>query len=271
MFNRNICQFVPNRKTELDLRPLHFVLEANEIGEKESALSVHRIYFVLDGQAVFKNNGGAQIVKKNDVIFCLPAKKFSLEPQKGFRYAYISYIGLRASQLTEQFKISDSACVFKDVSELELVWKNALPAPPSVIDLRAESVILYTYSAIGARVLKENAPLVESGAAVEVKKFVDAHFSDPTLSLSTVCAALAYSPKYISSLFAKRYGVNFSKYLNTVRVEHACSLIERGHTSISTVASMCGYLDALYFSKVFKSIRRIAPRDYVNLAKSGQL
>ena len=54
MFDRNICQFVPHKKTQLDLQPLHFVFEAKEIRETDCELSVYRIYCVLEGEALFK-------------------------------------------------------------------------------------------------------------------------------------------------------------------------------------------------------------------------
>jgi AraC-like DNA-binding protein len=150
------------------------------------------------------------------------------------------------------------------------VWKNALPVASSVSDLRTESVILYTYSVIGARIIKEPIPDLEINAATETKKFIDAHFSNPELTLVSVCEKLSYSPKYISSIFTKQYKTTLSKYLNSIRIEHACSLIERGHTSIKTVAFMCGFNDPLYFSKVFKAYRKVSPREFIKSIQTNQ-
>ena len=263
MFDRNICQFVPHKKTQLDLQPLHFVLESKEISENDSDLSVYRIYCLLEGEAIFKNRKGEHKIKQGDVIMCLPGKRFSFYPAKGTKYAYVSYIGIRASMLTEKFHISENNCVFHGVTELLSVWKNALPVASSVSDLRIESVILYTYSVIGSKIINEPIPDLETNAATETKKFIDAHFSNPELTLATVCEKLSYSPKYISSVFTKQYKTTLSKYLNSIRIEHACSLIERGHTSIKTVAFMCGFNDPLYFSKVFKAYRKVSPREFI--------
>lgn len=263
MFDRNICQFVPHKKTQLDLQPLHFVLESNEIAEIDCELSVYRIYCVLDGEATYKNRCIEKKVCQGDVIMCLPGKRFSFLPKKGTKYAYVSYIGFRASMLTDKFRINENNCVFHGVTELLSIWKNALPVSTSVSDLRTESVILYTYSVIGPKIIKDPIPNLEINAATETKKFVDAHFSNPDLTLALVCDKLSYSPKYISSIFTKQYKTTLSKYLNSIRIEHACSLIERGHTSIKTVAFMCGFNDPLYFSKVFKTHRKVSPREFI--------
>ena len=264
MFERNICQFVPSRNTELDLQPLHFVLETHQLGENNTILSVYRVYFVIEGEGIYKTIYNEHKVKKGSVFFCFPGKTFSLIPSAGFKYSYISYIGLRASALTDKFKLNQKNCVFDNVTELLSIWKNALPVSQSVTDLRMEAVLYYTYSVIGSIVANEPAPDLETNGATEAKKYIDAHFSDPALTLSSVCKALSYSPKYLSSVFTKQYKTNFSKYLNSVRIEHACSLMAKGHTSIKTVAFMCGFNDPLYFSKVFKSLTDCSPREYIN-------
>lgn len=263
MFERNICQFVPNLKTDLDLQILHFVLETKQVEEINSILSVYRVYFVIEGEGFFSTAYEKRKVQKGSVMFCFPGKEFSLASTPGFKYAYISFIGLRAAALTDRYKLGHSNSVFDNVNELLSVWKNALPVTPSSLDLRAESVLLYTFSAVGSIISKEAIPDLETNGATEAKKHIDAHFSDPNLSLSNICKALSYSPKYLSSVFTKQYKISLSKYLNSIRIEHACSLLEKGHTSVKTVAYMCGFNDPLYFSKVFKSLKNCSPREYV--------
>ncbi|MBQ3115855.1 MAG: helix-turn-helix transcriptional regulator [Clostridia bacterium] len=269
MFERNICQFVPTRRTELDLEVLHFVLETKQVEEKNSILSVYRVYYVIEGEGYFKTSYEERKVQKGSVMFCFPGKEFSLTSTPGFKYAYISYIGLRAAALTDRHKLGYRNSVFDNVNELMSIWKNALPVPPSVVDLRAEAVLLYTYSAVGSIISKEAIPDLETNGATEAKKYMDAHFSDPTLSLSSICKALSYSPKYLSSVFTKQYKISLSKYLNSIRIEHACSLLEKGHTSIKTIAYMCGFNDPLYFSKVFKALKKCAPREYIAKLKEN--
>ena len=61
------------------------------------------------------------------------------------------------------------------------------------------------------------------------------------------------------------------EYLNIVRLNHAFVLMENGHTSVQTIASLCGFNDALYFSKVFKQRMGVSPREYMRERAGGNL
>lgn len=262
-FDRNICQFVPKADAAQLLHPLHFVVELKSPLVENGSLSVYRVHFVLEGTAKFKTRCGEFLVQPNDVFFCLPGKNYSLEPNKDFKYAYVSYFGIRAAALADKYKVSEKNCVFKNLNDLKWLYSNALPIPEEELSVRAESVILYTFSAIGARVSSARVIDLQQNAASDARNFIDAHFSDPNLSLKSTCKQLSYSPKYLSTSFTKRYGLTFTKYLSNVRLDHAKGLFDRGITSIKTVAFSCGYTDPLYFSKVFKGAFNLSPRDYL--------
>ena len=54
-----------------------------------------------------------------------------------------------------------------------------------------------------------------------------------------------------------------NKYINTIRIQYACSLPEQGITSVKDISTMCGYSDSLYFSKVFKRKMGLSPKEYI--------
>ena len=53
------------------------------------------------------------------------------------------------------------------------------------------------------------------------------------------------------------------EYLHSVRIQHACTMLHQGFSSVSDVAFRCGYSDAQYFSKVFKNRMGMSPRGYM--------
>ena len=57
---------------------------------------------------------------------------------------------------------------------------------------------------------------------------------------------------YFSHIFKKRIGVAPMRYLNELRVEKAKELIATNAMKLSDIASMVGFSDPLYFSRVFK-------------------
>lgn len=52
------------------------------------------------------------------------------------------------------------------------------------------------------------------------------------------------------------------QYLKELRIEKAKELLEGEGMNISTIGTLAGYEDPLYFSRVFRKITGNAPRSY---------
>lgn len=71
------------------------------------------------------------------------------------------------------------------------------------------------------------------------------------------------TPEYISSIFTKETGTNFSNYIKAVRMEKAKELLLHSNMKIYDVALQVGYPDQKYFSKVFKEYTGVSAKEYV--------
>jgi YesN/AraC family two-component response regulator len=82
-------------------------------------------------------------------------------------------------------------------------------------------------------------------------------------SQDQVANYFGYNYAYISRLFKKKTGVTMNKYITDKKVELAKMLIvENDKLSFREIASMCGYADAKYFSRVFKNETGFTPSEY---------
>lgn len=81
------------------------------------------------------------------------------------------------------------------------------------------------------------------------------------LTLHAVAEQLFLHPFYLSRLFKRETGQNFSAYVTEKRMERARKLIEAG-LKIYEVATMSGYPDAGNFSKAFKAYWGHSPSYY---------
>ena len=73
------------------------------------------------------------------------------------------------------------------------------------------------------------------------------------------------------TVFKKRFGQSFSSYLNTMRVKKAAELLKRSDLNIGDVAQFVGFRDASYFSKIFKKIYGVPPKQYKKILTQGNL
>lgn len=70
------------------------------------------------------------------------------------------------------------------------------------------------------------------------------------------------SPSYLSTLFHQEMGMNFSDYLNRVRIRNACKKLADSSCKIYEIALNVGFHDEKYFSQVFKKIEGLSPVEY---------
>lgn len=97
---------------------------------------------------------------------------------------------------------------------------------------------------------------------VEAKNMVRDNYQDSELSLDVVCSRLGVSNSYFSSVFKKEAGQSFITYLTDYRMEQALRLILETNEKSYEIAEHVGYVDANYFSYVFKRKFGMSPSKY---------
>lgn len=82
------------------------------------------------------------------------------------------------------------------------------------------------------------------------------------LSLQSISEKFHFSYSYLSTIFTEKYGINFTKYLKKVRIQHAKRLLTETTDPLSEICSQVGYTDLGYFSRVFKEETGMSPSHY---------
>ena len=90
---------------------------------------------------------------------------------------------------------------------------------------------------------------------------IDANYS--YITFSDAAAFMGLSEPYFSRFFRKISGMTFSKYLNTVRLEHAIHMLQEHprRLSVTEIASRCGFETIRHFNRVFRDITGMSPRE----------
>ncbi|RFU68118.1 AraC family transcriptional regulator [Peribacillus saganii] len=94
--------------------------------------------------------------------------------------------------------------------------------------------------------------------------YIEGHYHNPDLRLEDVASHVGRSPAYFSSLVTKRQGSSFRQLLTAIRIKEAQRLLLDTKISVQEIAEKTGFINANYFSKVFKGKMGITPRSYRN-------
>jgi two-component system response regulator YesN len=101
----------------------------------------------------------------------------------------------------------------------------------------------------------------ESKVIRQVKEIVKDNFQRD-LSLSDVANEVYLSSGYLSILFKKETGVNFSKYLTDYRLGKANYLLTHSNMKINDIALFVGIDNTSYFCRLFKAKYHVSPLQY---------
>lgn len=91
--------------------------------------------------------------------------------------------------------------------------------------------------------------------------YVMQNFKD-TVSLQEAAKLLDMTSNAFCRFFKKHTQKSFSKFVNEMRVGHACKLLEDKNMNISEVCYASGYQNLTNFNKFFKEIMKKNPREY---------
>ena len=85
------------------------------------------------------------------------------------------------------------------------------------------------------------------------------------ISPGEVAARMGCNPDYLNRLFKSCYGMTISSYIQSQRINHACSLLINCTDNIDHIAYASGYNDSGYFRRSFRKKLGMTPRQYRGL------
>ncbi len=107
----------------------------------------------------------------------------------------------------------------------------------------------------------------------QLRSSIMENYHSVSYDLEEAIRALPFHYDYVRRLFKKEIGMSPLEYLTSLRMRNAEYLlnirIENGYT-IGEIAQMCGFGNALYFSRVFKKHFDCSPSDFCRSRNAAQ-
>lgn len=100
--------------------------------------------------------------------------------------------------------------------------------------------------------------------ARQILRRIESDYADPDLSPEAVAAEVGISKRYLQTLLAGS-GTSFVQELNATRLDRASDLLSdarAGGLSVAEIAFRSGFLDAGYFTRLFRKRFGITPREW---------
>ena len=102
---------------------------------------------------------------------------------------------------------------------------------------------------------------VQHSITGDIANYLQQNYAQP-LSLEAIAKQFGYTPQYLSSMFRKDTGMTLQVFLQRLRVEEACRLMEQTDVNLAGIAQSVGYTDPKHFSKIFRRHKNLSVKEY---------
>lgn len=187
----------------------------------------------------------------------LPAEIPQFQRELGFTRT--SYVGFQVSPL-----VFDTSLRVVSLSDSDLAWRWI----EDLVDLG--TVDGYNLGLVGDALLLavlERINVLEKSRRQEpalhpdlahALQFIEENFTKP-IDVKELASQAHLSPSHLTALFRARFGYGPARYVQSVRMQHARSLLCDPFLRIEDIARQCGYEEANYFVRIFRKVHGIPP------------
>ena len=95
-----------------------------------------------------------------------------------------------------------------------------------------------------------------------VERYVQENIASPTLSMQELCLKFSVSRSTLYTMSKAAFDMGISDYIRHVRIENAKKLLLKGSLPIYQISQLCGFSAPNYFTKTFKQVTGVLPKDF---------
>lgn len=191
-----------------------------------------------------------------------------------WEYVWLEFDGLRVKEAVEMAGLSPNSPVYransKDLakemmSEMLYIAQHADSSPFHLIGHLYLFLDYLTRSAASMNIIK--AGRLRDFYIKEALSYIEQNFQND-ISVEDIAAICGLNRSYFGKIFRDTVGKSPQEFLMSYRMAKAAELLKLTTLSINDIGNAVGYPNQLHFSRAFKNIYKISPRNWRNKSRS---
>ncbi len=242
---------------------------------REDATDLSILWFVKHGKLAFSNQCGNKIAQPGDFVITRSMSPFFIECQiDKDSVQELLHVTVPTHILRRHIQQDFSTGLFMPAKRPELaiaenILTDVFEDDGALGEEAARLLVETAFTIIGMAVRSsdEATPARQTIAdrrLQDVLRFIEVHLSDPQLSTAMVAKGCGISPRYLSFLLRLK-GTSFSELVWEQRLEKAKDWLSNSdprEISISEIAYGVGFKSPAHFSRMFKRVFKLNPREF---------
>lgn len=226
-------------------------------GLRKQKIDFYQLLFVQTGCAHFYLNDTLYVLEQGDAIF-LPVnstRKAHIIGNNGLSIVDFNFtLPLDESlQLPTHFSWKGNMKLPQYFNEFNKEW--CLKSPNYMLKCSALLNLVFY------EITKDKLEVHQNHYIVQIKEYISDHV-DQKVTVDEIANFLNINSIYCGSLFKTITGTTIIHYIHQVKIDKAKLLLAEKDLTIYQVGSLIGIDDPYYFSKTFKSIVGVSPKEY---------
>ena len=230
----------------------------------------HQVYYILSGNPCFLIDGQSVPVKPGSFFVIPPGAQHQTLPfdQSGMQSfdfkVILNDVFLQEHLRTVLPPLEDRGSMEQALHHIVKYWNYQDPQIIDNADLILSSLLLQLflpnlrYQGPGSRYIQTDRYNTTTRLIIA---YIDNH-SSSRFSMEEMGRTLGYHKNYLSTAFSKNTGISIIDYLNFVRVRRAIHCFAFYGQDVFTAYESTGFSSPSYFSRTFKTMVGVSPRDF---------
>lgn len=210
----------------------------------------------IDGKAVFTQEDNTITAETGSLLFIPQGTDYSQKTDGEELIVIHLKLNSRFCSYPELFTPAEGKHCMETFKLLYSEWHTQNPGYRQ----KCTSILYFMLSEISSKrhVSKKEMSSKISNSLVFLKK----HFSDPGLSIADIAKQSNISEIYFRKIWQRLYSDTPARYLTSLRINYAKSLLTGTNLSVAEIAERSGFSDTKYFSTKFKKETGFTPFEY---------
>ena len=232
------------------------------------------IHHVVSGKGIYKVGKKTYEISAGNTFLIYPNTEITYyaDAKEPWEYYWVGFQGNDAGMLLKQTDFTEENPVIK--SQMGEEFKNLLMEIYDAKGTHPSSKIRMSgYLMLALSMLVDHADLAlhqYNASKMYVQKaneYIEYNYSQK-MTVQDMADYIGISRSQLYRVFMDNYQKSPDRYMLEYRVKQACQLLKKSQLSIGAIGYSVGFEDSLYFSRAFKKIKGVSPREYVKSKES---